>query len=212
MLLPCFPAAGGWGKEKARRIVAERVRLGAEAVRRFVYRSGAFGGEEFEGVVTDLAPAYGMDRDEEQPAGKSLNEIQILGDLLRMVDSLAQRVDWVLQIVRRYLVDVANGQRRRAAVTAAEAGVQPVALESVGARSRLAAFATCCRAASRLHPVAACSCALNTRNCATRTACGVRASSASIPKSLTMRRASAAMALLRALVFGALMPAPPQSP
>lgn len=40
-----------------------------------------------------------------------------------------QRVDWVLQIVRRYLVDVANGQRRRAAVTAAEAGVQPVALE-----------------------------------------------------------------------------------
>lgn len=72
--------------------VAGRVRLGAEAVRRFVYRSGAFGGEEFEGVVTDLAPAYGMDRDEEQPAGKSLNEIQILGDLLRMVDSLAQRV------------------------------------------------------------------------------------------------------------------------
>lgn len=72
--------------------VAARVRAGAEAVRRFVYRSGAFGGQEFEGVVTDLAPAYGMDRDEEQPAGKSLNEIQILGDLLRMVDGLARRV------------------------------------------------------------------------------------------------------------------------
>jgi len=62
------------------------------AVRRFTYRSGAFNGEAFEGVVTDLAPRYGMDRDEEHPAGKSLNEITLLGDLLRAVAHLAERV------------------------------------------------------------------------------------------------------------------------
>lgn len=72
--------------------VAERVRAGAAAVKRFAYRSGAFNGQEFEGVVTDLAPHYGMDRDEAHPQGKSLNEIQIMGDLLRAVDWLVGRV------------------------------------------------------------------------------------------------------------------------
>jgi len=72
--------------------VLAAVRAGAEAVRRFTYKSGAFNGEEFEGVVVDYAPRYGMDRDAEHPAGKSLNEINIMGDLLRAVDFLAQRV------------------------------------------------------------------------------------------------------------------------
>lgn len=72
--------------------VKERILAGAEAVRRFVYKSGSFGGQEFEGVVTDLAPAYGMDRDEDHPAGKSLNEIDILGDMLRMMAHLLQRL------------------------------------------------------------------------------------------------------------------------
>jgi hypothetical protein len=72
--------------------VLAAVRAGAEAVRRFTYKSGAFGGEEFEGVVVDFAPRYGMDRDAEHPAGKSLNEIVIIGDLLRAVDHLVQRV------------------------------------------------------------------------------------------------------------------------
>jgi hypothetical protein len=73
--------------------VLERVQAGADAVRRFVYKSGAFSQQEFEGVVTDEAPAYGMDRDAEHPQGKSLNEIQILGDLLRLVADLTKRVD-----------------------------------------------------------------------------------------------------------------------
>ena len=72
--------------------VLERIAIGAGAVRRFVYKSGAFGGEEFEGVVVDYAAAYGMDRDEAHPAGKSLNEINILGDLLRAVAYLSERV------------------------------------------------------------------------------------------------------------------------
>lgn len=73
--------------------VADRIRAGAEAVRRFTYRSGSFGGEVFEGVVVDEAPAYGMDRDGEHPQGKSLNEINIMGDLLRMVDWAMQRIE-----------------------------------------------------------------------------------------------------------------------
>ena len=72
--------------------VFERIADGAAAVRTFVYRSGSFNRQRFEGVVTDYAPDYGMDRDEEHPAGKSLNEIQIVGDLLRAVAWLTQRV------------------------------------------------------------------------------------------------------------------------
>jgi hypothetical protein len=72
--------------------VLAAVRAGAEAVRRFTYKSGAFNNEDFEGVVVDFAPRYGMDRDAGHPAGKSLNEIVIIGDLLRAVDNLAQRV------------------------------------------------------------------------------------------------------------------------
>lgn len=62
---------------------------------RFTYKNGAFRGEEFEGVVTDFSPRYGMDRDKEHPAGKSLNEIQLFGDLIRAVALLAERVGLV---------------------------------------------------------------------------------------------------------------------
>ncbi|MBP8294183.1 MAG: hypothetical protein KAX65_15510 [Caldilineaceae bacterium] len=72
--------------------VLDRIAAGADAVRRFVYRDGSFGGQHFEGVITDNAPAYGMDRDAEHPQGKSLNEIQIAGDLLRAVAWLTERV------------------------------------------------------------------------------------------------------------------------
>ena len=73
-------------------VLASIQQAAAAAVRRFTYRSGAFNGEQFEGVVTDLAPRYGMDRDEEHPAGKSLNEITLLGDLVRAVAWLSERV------------------------------------------------------------------------------------------------------------------------
>lgn len=69
------------------------VQAGAEAVRRFSYRSGAFNGEEFSGLVTDYAPRYGMDRDDDHPAGKSLNVVTVIGDLLIAVANLAQRVE-----------------------------------------------------------------------------------------------------------------------
>lgn len=68
------------------------VQAGADAVRRFTYRNGAFNGEEFSGVVVDYAPRYGMDRDGEHPAGKSLNVATVIGDLLLAVANLAERV------------------------------------------------------------------------------------------------------------------------
>jgi len=73
--------------------VLARIRQGAKAVRRFTYRSGSFGGQQFEGVVIDDAPEYGMDRDKAHPAGKSLNEINIAGDLLRFAAWSMQRIE-----------------------------------------------------------------------------------------------------------------------
>lgn len=60
-------------------------------IRRFSYKNGAFD-QEFEGIITDYAPRYGMDRDEQHPAGKSLNEIQLLGDLVRSVALIADKL------------------------------------------------------------------------------------------------------------------------
>lgn len=72
-------------------VVLAAVQQGAEAVRRFTYKSGAYNGEEFEGVVVDYAPRYGMDCDDEHEAGKSLNLINAVGDLLRAVAWLVER-------------------------------------------------------------------------------------------------------------------------
>lgn len=41
----------------------------------------------------------------------------------------AEKADWVLLLIKRHLVDVANGGRHRAARETAEAGVMPVDLE-----------------------------------------------------------------------------------
>ena len=82
------------------------VAQGAAAVRAFQYKGqslpnedgdlvdvpGAFPGETFEGLITDYAGRYGMDRDETHPNGKSLNTINALGDLLRAVDWLIGEV------------------------------------------------------------------------------------------------------------------------
>lgn len=80
--------------------VMDRIRVGAAAVRKFTYKDGRLGGEEFEGVVVDLAPAYGTDRDPDNPSGKCLNEILIPADLLRFavwamdrIENLTQRLE-----------------------------------------------------------------------------------------------------------------------
>lgn len=65
---------------------------GAAAVRRFVYKSGAYNSEEFSGLIVDYAARYGMDRDDEHPAGKSLNVINAIGDLMIAVTDIAQRL------------------------------------------------------------------------------------------------------------------------
>ena len=66
---------------------------GAEAVKRFTYKSGQNDFEEYEGVIVDYAGRYGTDRDEDHPNGKSLNTINATGDLLRAVAWLVGQND-----------------------------------------------------------------------------------------------------------------------
>ena len=80
------------GKPEDAAAILAHIAEGAAAVRRFVYKNGAYGGEEFSGIVVDYAPRYGMDRDADHPAGRSLNIVNAIGDLLIAVDYLARRV------------------------------------------------------------------------------------------------------------------------
>lgn len=62
-------------------------------LRSWSYKSGAFNNEFFpNGIVTDLAPRYGMDRDEAHPAGKSLNIPVAIGDLIASISILHERI------------------------------------------------------------------------------------------------------------------------
>lgn len=112
---------GGATIEEVLAAIAE----GAAAVRKFVYKAPLeavyddngnatgeyvegvrpYGGEEFEGLIVDYAPRYGMDRDPTHPAGKSLNSSTVTGDLLRAVDHLAGRV----VLLEERLETVVNG-------------------------------------------------------------------------------------------------------
>lgn len=67
----------------------------AYQVKRFTYKSGAFNGEEFSGLVLDGSTRhrYGQDADAEHPAGKSLNTINAIGDLFLAVRELTRRID-----------------------------------------------------------------------------------------------------------------------
>jgi len=80
------------GKPDDAAAILAHIAEGAKAVRRFVYKNGAFGGEEFSGLIVDYAPRYGMDADADHPAGKSLNVPNAIGDLMIAVDYLARRV------------------------------------------------------------------------------------------------------------------------
>lgn len=75
-------------RESLRNIMAA-----AKQLRAFNYKSSAYNGEEFPcGIVTDLSPRYGLDRDEAHPHGKSLNTIVAIGDLMASVALIAQRL------------------------------------------------------------------------------------------------------------------------
>lgn len=58
----------------------------------FTYKSGAFNGEKFTGIITDYSPAFGMDRDDAHPAGKSLNPITSHGYEMAAIKALYQRL------------------------------------------------------------------------------------------------------------------------
>jgi len=58
----------------------------------FTYKSGAYNGERFTGIITDYAPTFGMDRDEEHPAGKSLNDITGFGYTVAAFKAVVRRL------------------------------------------------------------------------------------------------------------------------
>lgn len=68
-------------------------------IKRFVYKSGAYDDQEFSGVILDDTEPethrYGMDRDDDHIAGKSLNEITGFGDVvlaLSHIDDCFQQI------------------------------------------------------------------------------------------------------------------------
>lgn len=58
----------------------------------FTYKSGAFGGEKFTGIITDFSPVFGMDKDDEHPAGKSLNTVNGFGYTVAAFKALEKRI------------------------------------------------------------------------------------------------------------------------
>lgn len=73
---------------------AQFVMNAARQVKRFTYKNGNFNGEEFSGIVLegDTLDRYGMDADADHPAGKSLNVINAIGDLMLSVSFLINKV------------------------------------------------------------------------------------------------------------------------
>jgi hypothetical protein len=66
----------------------------AARVARFVYKSGAYCGEEFSGLVLagDTLDSYWMDADDNHKAGKALNLVTATGDLFLAIRNLSERV------------------------------------------------------------------------------------------------------------------------
>jgi hypothetical protein len=61
---------------------------------RWRYKPGhGIQGEEFIGIITDDSPAFGMDRDEAHPGGKSLNVANAIGLLIASVQELQLQVN-----------------------------------------------------------------------------------------------------------------------
>lgn len=59
----------------------------------FTYKSGAYNGERFTGIITNYAPVFGMDRDADHPDGKSLNTINGLGYTVAAFKALTRRIE-----------------------------------------------------------------------------------------------------------------------
>lgn len=66
----------------------------ADDVKRFVYKSGSYNGQEFSGVILDgeTLHRYGQDADEAHAAGKSLNIVNAIGDMMLALRALEARV------------------------------------------------------------------------------------------------------------------------
>lgn len=78
------------GKQALAHVVAA-----AQQVLEFEYLDGRFNRQRFSGIVLDgpTLNRYGMDADAEHPAGKSLNEVTAIGDLMLAVAELKRELD-----------------------------------------------------------------------------------------------------------------------
>jgi len=59
----------------------------------FTYKSGAYNGQEFTGLITDYAPTFGVDKDDEFPNGKSLNEVTAIGYCMAAIKALSEEIE-----------------------------------------------------------------------------------------------------------------------
>ena len=59
----------------------------------FTYKSGAFNGERFTGIITDYSPIFGLDKDDEHPDGKSLNEVTAHGYEMAAIKALNKKIE-----------------------------------------------------------------------------------------------------------------------
>ncbi len=64
----------------------------ATPVRRFIYRSQAYGGQAFHGIIADEAPAFVMDPDAAHPEGRSFNPVSSFGFTIQAIKQLAARL------------------------------------------------------------------------------------------------------------------------
>lgn len=77
----------------ARESLGHVMQAAREGLRAWRYKGGGYNNERFPvGLVTDLAPRYGMDRGKDAPAGRSLNIPVAIGDLFRAVAYLAEQI------------------------------------------------------------------------------------------------------------------------
>jgi hypothetical protein len=62
-------------------------------VRQFVYKSGAYSGSTFQGIIADWSPEFAMDPDKQHPNGRSFNPVNAFGYTVESIKALQAEID-----------------------------------------------------------------------------------------------------------------------
>lgn len=62
-------------------------------VRQFVYKSGAYSGTAFQGIIADWSPEFAMDPDAKHPNGRSFNPVSAFGYTVESIKALQAEID-----------------------------------------------------------------------------------------------------------------------